>query len=143
MIIILINILVLCIIRIHVCSGITDKSTISPNGVDHLSPITILTFASRKRGVMQLPGYFGSLLNNTSSKRFNIYFNTDNEGYSLLNDCLPALRSRFYNVTIKNLNWPEFSQHLVITHYEKYFKNGVTNPHWRDNNYFQRYHVAI
>ena len=106
-------------------------------------PITLLTFASRKRGIMQLPGYFGSLMNNTASSRLDVHFITDNEGYSLIHDCLPALRSRLFNVTLKNLNWPQFTNHIVLEHYDKYFKTGVANPHWKDNNYFQRYHVAI
>jgi len=86
--------------------------------------ISILTFASRKRGVMQLPGYFGSLLNNTAAKRLDIHLYTDDIVQDMIKDCLPSLRQSFSNITVKNVK--ELQDNYVLKYFDSYIKSGET-----------------
>lgn len=124
----------------------TNKSThrsynVISKAIATAEPISILTFSSRKRGLLQLPGYFGSLINNTAASRLDIYFVADDVAYYLLHDCVPSLQRVFHNMTLRSLH--EFDNHVLFTRYEKYFKTGYVNPKFVDNNLYQRYHTAI
>lgn len=85
-------------------------------------PISLLTFAARKRGVLQLPGYFGSLLNNTAAGRVDMYLYTDDIVQDLIHDCIPLLKTKFYNITVKNIR--ELQDNFVLKYFDKYIKSG-------------------
>ena len=81
-----------------------NNNIVVANDID-IPVLSVLTFNSRRRGLMQLPGYLGSLISNPSSKILDIHLIVDTHGYLLLNDCYSSLSPLFYKLTIKKFNY--------------------------------------
>lgn len=63
----------------------------------------MLTIASRKYGVAQLPAYIASLIENPAASRLDLHFVVDAHSYQLLMPCQDKLRKFFRRLSIRKL----------------------------------------
>lgn len=103
--------------------------------------VSILTFNSRRRGLIQLPGYLGSLISNPAASILDVYLIVDAHGYLLLTDCYNDLAPLFHQLRIQKIQ--DYNQSAPLQHFQSYFKTGILEPGQNDTNRFQRYHTAI
>lgn len=99
--------------------------------------IYILSFSSKLQGLFQVPGYLGSLLQNTAANRIELHLFVDTHNYFLLKPCQEGMMSVFRDVTIRSMH--ELSSSFIGSN----LTSTLSATNEDISQYYHRYHSGL